>query len=74
MNASKYFAVSTSIVLAHESGEQRIAAEVADHASAKNGADMLNKARFLNDVKRRYTDSARMFAKAELLPGFRWID
>jgi len=66
--------VSTSIVLVHFNGESRIAAEVADHASAKEGSRMLNRARFLNDVQRKYTASARLFAQVETLPGFRWID
>ena len=34
---------------------------------------LFDKAHYLNDVKHKYTDSARMFAKAESLPGFKWL-
>lgn len=35
--------------------------------------ELLNKARYLNDVKRQYTASARLMCKAEQLTGFDWI-
>jgi hypothetical protein len=35
---------------------------------------LFNKAHFLNDVKRKYTASARLFAQAEALPGFQWLE
>ena len=34
---------------------------------------LLNRAHFLNDVKRQYTASARLFYQVEQLPGFEWI-
>jgi len=34
---------------------------------------LLNRAHYLNDVKRQYTASARLFYQAEQLPGFEWI-
>lgn len=34
---------------------------------------LMNRAHYLNDVKRQYTASARLFAQVEQLPGFRWI-
>ena len=71
---SQYVAVGTSVVLAHFTGESRIAAELADHASAKQAAKLLNRARHLNDVRRKYTASARTIMAAESLPSFRWID
>lgn len=36
--------------------------------------EMMNRAWFLNDVKRQYTASARLFAKVEALPGFKWSE
>ncbi len=33
---------------------------------------LLEKAWYLNDVKRKYTESARTIAMAEMLPGFKW--
>ena len=35
---------------------------------------LFEKAHYLNDVKRKYTASARLFAQAEILPGFQWIN
>ncbi len=34
---------------------------------------LFNRAHYLNDVKRQYTASARLFYQAEQLPGFQWI-
>jgi hypothetical protein len=34
---------------------------------------LMNKAHYLNDVKRQYTASARLFYQVECLPGFQWI-
>ena len=34
---------------------------------------LFNRGHYLNDVKRQYTASARLFAQAEELPGFAWI-
>ena len=70
---SQYFAVSSSVVLVHPGGERRHAAELADFGTAKQAAEMLNRARYLNDAKRRYTAAARLIAEVETLPGFRWI-
>lgn len=36
--------------------------------------EMMNRAWHLNDVKRQYTASARLFAKVEALPGFKWFE
>jgi hypothetical protein len=35
---------------------------------------LFDKAHYLNDVKRKYTASARLFAQAEALPGFKWLE
>ena len=35
---------------------------------------MMDRAWFLNDVKRQYTASARLFAQVENLPGFKWSE
>ena len=34
---------------------------------------MIDRAGYLNDVKRQYTASARLFYQVEQLPGFKWI-
>jgi len=34
---------------------------------------LMNRGHYLNDVKRQYTASARLFAQVEQLPGFQWI-
>jgi hypothetical protein len=36
--------------------------------------NLFEQAGYLNDVKRKYTASARLFAQAEELPGFKWIE
>ena len=49
-------------------------------ATCRNGtdaikaADLLNKARNLNDAQRKYTAAARMIAKAESIEGFAWVE
>lgn len=68
-----YTAIDSRIVFVCANGEQNIAAEVQDHAAALKGAQLMNRARYLNDVKRKYTASARLFAEAEQLAGFRWV-
>lgn len=34
---------------------------------------LMTRAHYLNDVKRQYTASARLFYKVEQLPGFQWL-
>ncbi len=41
---------------------------------AKEALQILEKAWFLNDVKRKYSAAARLIAEAESLPGFTWIN
>ena len=48
--------------------------EVADCLQAEKAAKLMDRAQHLNDIKRQYTASARLFAKAEQLPGFTWIE
>ena len=33
---------------------------------------LMNRAHYLNDVKRQYTASSRLFSQVEGLPGFQW--
>lgn len=35
---------------------------------------LMTRAHYLNDVKRQYTASARLFYQVEQLPGFAWIE
>jgi len=67
-----YTAAGKFIVLVHSDGDERKAAQCGSIAEAVQAAKLLNDAKHLNDVKRRYTDAARKIAKAEALPGFRW--
>lgn len=69
-----YTAAGPFIIAVHSSGEERKAAKCASIPVAAEAAELLNRARYLNDVKRRYTDAARKIATAEALPGFQWIE
>ena len=70
-----YIAIGNSIIFAHRaSGEQTIRAQTATHADATRASELLNRAGYLNDHKRRYTAAARTIAQAESVAGFRWID
>lgn len=35
---------------------------------------LMTRAHYLNDVKRQYTASARLFYQVEQLPGFKWLE
>ncbi len=35
---------------------------------------LMDRAHYLNDVKRQYTASARIFYQVEQLPGFKWLN
>ena len=78
--AVHYTAAANLIVVVHQNGEERKAAQVngaskeTAAATAKKAAELLNRARYLNNVKRRYTDAARKIAAAEALPGFTWVE
>jgi hypothetical protein len=48
-----------------------IAATV-DKVYSCKAVEMLNRAKHLNDIKRKYTASARLIAQVEELPGFAW--
>ena len=77
---SHYIAVANVIVLVFSATDQRKTATIeggtkpAAAATAIKAAELLNKARHLNDVKRRYTESARTIATVEALPGFVWTE
>ena len=66
-----YSAQGNKVVIVHHDGEIDVHAHCDD---APRAAEMLNRARYLNDVKRHYTASARRIAKAAGLRGFRWIN
>lgn len=63
---SFYHAVGNKVVLEH-----RVAAVCND---APRAVKLLNRARDLNDRKRRYTAAARLIAEAETLDGFEWTE
>ena len=46
---------------------------VAECDNPLKAIELFNKAHFLNDVKRKYTASARLFYEAEQLPNFKWL-
>jgi hypothetical protein len=41
---------------------------------AEKAVKLLNDARYLNNIKRKYTAAARKIAEAETLPGFKWVE
>lgn len=53
-------------------GGKREVQKVATCPQANKAAKLLQRARVLNDVKRRYAAAARLIAEAEALPGFMW--
>lgn len=66
-----YSVLGNKVIFQHRDGESHDVAQCDDAAAA---ATLMNRASYLNDVRRQYTASARLFAKAEQLPGFRWIE
>jgi hypothetical protein len=78
--SSHYTAVANVVVLVFQDGEERKAAQINGPSkdvcadTAKRAAELLNKARYLNDVKCRYTEAARKIAQAESLDGFEWLE
>lgn len=69
----KYIATDfDNVILDFGNGTSRPAAKCHGHAEAV--VKLLNDARYLNDVKRRYTAAARKIAAAETFPGFEWIE
>ena len=68
-----YKARGNKIVLVDSNGDESDSATVDRTLDAEFVAKLLNKAAYLNDVKRQYTASARLFAQAERIDGFRWI-
>ena len=66
-----YQAKGRDVVLVHGIHDQRVAARC-DRAIL--AAQMLNRARELNDRQRKYTAAARVIADVERLPGFSWVN
>ncbi len=66
----EYKAIGKKIILfdQYDSFERAVCDE------PEKAIEMMNKAHYLNDVKRQYTVSARLFAQVEQLPGFKWIE
>ena len=64
------YQASGETIVSHicENGETSVSATC---LRAKQAVKLLNRA-IQYDVKRQYTASARMYAQAESLPGFRW--
>jgi len=66
-----YQAIGNKIVNVDRAGEQSDVALCNEPAKA---IKLFDRAHYLNDIKRQYTASARLFAQAEQLPGFSWIN
>ena len=66
-----YVAQGSKVLFQHRDGEVDPRAECND---AQQAAELLNRAGYLNDVKRQYTAAARLIYKAQQLPGFVWLD
>jgi len=65
-----YKAMGNKIVQVDHNGEQF---DVAFCNVPYEAIKLLDKARYMNDVKRKYTASARLFFQVEQLTGFTWI-
>ena len=68
-----YAQIGNKVIFIHINKETHDVAECADAQTAFKAAKLMDKAGYLNDIKRKYTASARLYAQAEQLPGFRWI-
>lgn len=68
---SIYKAVGNQVIMEWPHGETQLRANCEQAAKA---AELLNKAGYLNDCKRKYTAAARLIHQAEQLDGFQWID
>lgn len=71
MSTAIHIADGTNVILKFWNGETRVVATCQD---ASKAAKLLNDARYLNDIKRRYTAAARKIATAEALPEFVWVE
>jgi hypothetical protein len=69
-----YQSRGSRIVFVSGNEDMGVRAECTTTADADRASEMLNRAGYLNDVKRKYTAAARLIAAAETVPGFRWID
>jgi hypothetical protein len=67
---SEYKAIGNKIVMS----DKYETSDVAYCDDPEKAIKLFNRAHYLNDVKRQYTASARLFAQAEELPGFKWIE
>lgn len=47
--------------------------DVANCDEPEKAIKLMDRGHYLNDVKRQYKASARLFYQAEQLPGFEWI-
>jgi hypothetical protein len=80
IHMSHYTAVANIIVLVFQDGEEIKAAQIKGPSKeqsailAKEAVTLLNRARHLNNIKRRYTDAARKIAQAESIAGFEWTE
>jgi len=69
-----YEATGTQVTFRHRCGDVLPVATCAFTGDAIRIAAKLNRARYLNDVKRQYTAAARMIADAESIPQVTWHD
>ena len=63
-------AVGNKIILIDRQGEE---CDWAFCDKPEEAIKLLDRGHYLNDVKPQYTAAARLFYKAEQLPGFKWI-
>jgi hypothetical protein len=69
-----YITLGNKVLFDHRTNEIDIRAKCATDEDARKAVDMLNKAGYLNDVKRKYTAAARLIAEVENIDGFSWVD
>ncbi len=74
MSQMIYSSRDCEIIATHRpSGEENVTATAATPEAAARAADIINRGMRLND-DRKYTASARMYARPEELPGYVEVD
>lgn len=70
---STYQQFGRCVYLVHAEDDKRLSAECSSSSGAFRATCLLNRARTLNDVKRKYTAAARLIEEAEAIDGFHWL-
>jgi hypothetical protein len=69
-----YRAYGSNVYFVHRDNTQDARVNCDSNVTAVRVAERLNRADFLNNVKRKYTESARLHAEIESMSGVRFIE